>query len=86
MIVPGIVITIFYAGVIMLVIGNIVDPVAAVVATLIANMAAHLIFSTILFRHQKLLEWFAEHIHLTRDKLPSDAPDDLLDFWKDGDD
>lgn len=86
MMVPSIVIAIFYAGVIALVIGNVVDPVAAIVAALIANMAAHLVFSTILFRHQKLLEWFAAHIRLTRDKLPTDAPDDLLDFWKDGDD
>ena len=86
MIVPGIVIAVFYAGVIMLVIGNVVDPTSAVVAALIAMMAAHLVTSTILFRHQKLLEWFAAHIHLTRDKLPPDAPDDLLDFWKDGDD
>lgn len=36
--------------------------------------------SRMLYRHQKALEWFANHIHLDFKAIPPDAPPELLDL------
>lgn len=33
-----------------------------------------------LFRHQKALEWFASHIHLSPKAMPGNAPPELWDL------
>lgn len=77
--VPAVIIAAFYVGLIVIAIVGLVTDTGVLIAMLIAQLAAHLVFSAILFRHQKLLEWFRNHIHLIPEKLPPDAPEDLLD-------
>ena len=85
MLLPAVIVGIFYAGLLALAATGAVTLYGIVAAALVAQLASYLVFSLILFRHQKLLEWFANHVHLTAKYMPPDAPEDLLD-WADDDD
>ena len=41
------------------------------------SMVENIVTSHTLKRHQKVLEWFAEHVHMDPRTMPEDAPEEL---------
>ena len=80
---PSVIITAMYVAALILVFTQPMSTTALVATMLLVGLAMHLVCTAQLFRHQKLLEWFSNHIRLEAKKMPPDAPDDL---WDDGDD
>lgn len=72
-----VIISVLYVALIVLVLGDRVDLKVALIVAFMVQIAANVAYSSTLFRHQKLLEWFRNHIRLERSRLPDDAPDDL---------
>jgi hypothetical protein len=47
------------------------------IVIILLEMAFHSFVVQALFRHQKALEWFSNHIRLENSRLPQDAPSDM---------
>lgn len=57
------------------------DVVVIILATIVLVNAVESFFTNrTLFRHQKALEWFANHVHLNHKAVPGDAPKELWDL------
>jgi len=57
------------------------DTVVIILAAVVLANAAEAFFTNrTLFRHQRALEWFAEHVHLDPKSMPGDAPKELWDL------
>lgn len=77
---PHVILVAVYVAALVMVLLKGTDPTttAAIAVVLILQIVATILYADTLFRHQKLLEWFRNHIRLERDRLPDDAPADLV--------
>lgn len=72
---PYVIALLVEAGIVAALAPKIEDP--ALLIFMLLQFAVHFATATILYRHQKALEWFQNHIRLETSKLPDGAPTDM---------
>lgn len=62
------------------------DAVAILLVLVLTQVAASLAYAKTFYRYEKIFIWFKRNVRITRNTLPLDAPDDLINEEDDIDD
>jgi len=75
-----------YVSVLVWAVATNADAMAVVLVLVLVQVAASLAYAKTFYRYQKIFEWFKHNVRITRNTLPLDAPDDLIEEEDDIDD
>ena len=77
------VLAIVYAAVLLWAVVTNAEPMAVIIVLVLVQIAASLTYAKTFYRYEKIFEWFKRNVRITRNTLPLDAPEDLIDEEED---